>query len=174
MSHTIDRKDAHAQAVIDQLVAEFTRDLESLPADFLASIDDLEDIKSRMRSLVARASVKGYGDLIGPVYDLDSTMKLLKVTSRAAISKQVKHHKLLRLTIENSESIFPVFQFEGRAVRGDIQQVLRAFGDADSFAVAQWFNTPLDGVTPLDLLDQGCLDTVLTEARALAAGWQTV
>lgn len=126
-----------------------------------------------MRSLVARASVKGYGDLIGPVYDLDSTMKLLKVTSRAAISKQVKHHKLLRLTIENSESIF--LYFSSRA---------ELYGEIYNRCCEPWRrrlirycpvvqHTTRRG-NPLDLLDQGRLDTVLTEARALEAGWQTV
>lgn len=172
MSQSLTQQDAGTQAVIDQLIAEFTRNLKSLPPEFLASIDDLEDVKSRMRSVLARASVRGYGDLIGPVYDLENTMKLLKVTTRAAISKQVKQHKLLRLTIENGESIFPAFQFAGRAVCEDVQQVLLAFGAADPFAVAQWFNTPLDGITPLELIDQGQLVRVLAEARSLAPGWQ--
>ena len=172
MSQTISPQETDAQAIIDQLSAEFTRGLQSLPVDFLASIEDLEEVKSRMRSLLARASVRGYGDLIGPVYDLDNTMKLLKVGSRAAISKQVKQHKLLRLTLEKGESVFPVFQFEGRAVRPEIQELLQAFGDSDPFALAQWFNTPMDGATPLELIDQGRTEELLAEAKSLAARWQ--
>lgn len=162
-----------ADATREAILRSIRANLASVPDAQLAAVTDPDSVGAQMARVLP--GVGECGRLIGPVYSTKALMAMWGV-SRAAVSKKAKAAQLLALKVER-ENLFPVFQFHEGRVREDVMEVVGALrGHVDPFTIAQWLRTPqahdADNRTPLELLDAGKLDDVLSAARATAARWQ--
>lgn len=107
--------------------------------------------------------------------DRSRVQQLLGVTSRQAVSDQLKRDKLLAVTDSRGRLLFPAFQFrsDGRPYAA-VRSVIRVFRDAglSEHAVAAWFTTgqsTLGGATPAKWLSDGRDEKQLIDAARRTA-----
>lgn len=147
--------------------------LKAMPDEQIEAVTDPASVAARMAQMVP--STRGeFGELIGPVYSTQALMTLWGLT-RAGVSKRAKEGKVLALAVEG-RNLFPVFQFDGDAIRTDVLEVVGVLREGvDPFTIAQWLQTPQaddpEGRTPLNLLDMGQKEIVLAAARRASARW---
>lgn len=147
--------------------------LKAMPDDQIEAVTDPASVAARMAQMVPSTPGE-FGQIIGPVYSTQALMTLWDLT-RAAVSKRAKEGKVLTLPVEG-RNLFPVFQFDRDAVREDVLEVVGVLREVvDPFTIAQWLQTPQaddpDGRTPMELLDIGQKEAVLTAARRTSARW---
>ena len=113
---------------------------------------------------------------IGPLLDGRDVQRLLKVTTRQAVSDLVKRRRLLALPTPEGQLAYPAFQFT-RLGRPDpsLPAILEIFSKAavDAHTIASWFTTPqalLAGKVPARWLkERNEVSRVIEAARRTAA-----
>lgn len=148
--------------------------LEAMPDERFVGIENPDSVSDQMAQLIPRTAPNTYGQLIGPVYTTKALATMWNIT-RAAISKKAKAGNLLTLKVAG-ENLVPVFQFHGREVRAEVQDLVSTLQPvSDPFTIAAWLRTPLadepNGRTPLQLLDDGEQHAAQQEAARVRADW---
>jgi hypothetical protein len=139
---------AHAAAkAFEEALEEF-----SLPED----APELEDPAAlgRRAALLAVAEIS-WGQVLGPLLDVEQAQTILNVKSRQAVSDLAKRGRLLALGDSGGRKLYPAFQFSstGRPYP-EIQKVLEIFSGVveTPYTIASWFVSPqdlLEGETPV-------------------------
>lgn len=143
-------------------------------AAFEATLDELDVILSteaaRRSALLAAADQvwsRGLGRLLTRV----EAQELMGVGTRQGISDHVARRRLLALSGEDGQLLFPAFQFgeDGRPLTG-LSDVLRTLQGAfeSSYSLASWFTTSqeeLGNATPAESLRAGDRGPVLLAAK---------
>ncbi|MFM9436574.1 hypothetical protein ACFDR9_003658 [Janthinobacterium sp. CG_23.3] len=87
--------------------------------------------------------------------------------SPQAVSKALKAGRVFALEGGGGRLLYPAFYSDGKVSRRDLEKVTRALGDIPASSKWQFFTTPkasLNGVTPLQALQQGDRQAVLVTA----------
>lgn len=113
---------------------------------------------------------------IGPLLDGRDVQRLLKVSTRQAVSDLVKRRRLLALPTAAGSLAYPAFQFnQGGRPNPALPRILEQFAKAavDAHTIASWFTTPqslLRGETPARWLkERRDPSAVIEAARRTAA-----
>lgn len=109
-----------------------------------------------------RAELAASGQLIGG-QELAERLEI----SPQAISKALKAGRLFALEGAGGRLLYPAFYADGKVSRRTLETVTRALGDIPPSSKWQFFTTPkgsLDGVTPLEALQQGARQAVMVTA----------
>jgi hypothetical protein len=121
---------------------------EDLPDD-APEIQDPEALGRRAALLAV--SEMAWGQILGPLYDVEQVQTILKVKTRQAVSDLAKRGRLLALHGSGGRKLYPAFQFgpSGRPYP-EIAKVLEIFEGivATPYTIASWF------VSPQDLLEE--------------------
>lgn len=161
----------HADRTREAILADIGRRLAAVPDELLDAVTDPAVVGERMMDAIPQGPGV-FGRLIGPVYSTRALTAMWGIT-RAAVSKRVRDGRLLALKVEG-ENLFPLFQFDGTRIRGDVIDLVNQLKPVtDPFTIAQWLRTPLsdhDGLTAIELLDSDP-DTARTAAEHAAARW---
>ena len=89
--------------------------------------------------------------------------------SRQALDKRRRQGRIIGLTQGRRGYAYPVWQFEGRKIQGNLEKVLRRLKDHDPWMQLTFFlnaNDRLDGKSPLELLRLGEVEPVLEAAAS--------
>jgi hypothetical protein len=107
----------------------------------------------RRAALLAVAEVS-WGQVLGPLFDVEKAQMVLKVKSRQAVSDLAKRGRLLALDGSGGRKLYPAFQFgpNGRPYP-EIPKILAIFEGIveTSYTIASWLVSPqdlLEGETP--------------------------
>jgi hypothetical protein len=107
----------------------------------------------RRAALLAVAEVS-WGQVLGPLFDVEQAQTILKVKSRQAVSDLAKRGRLLALDGSGGRKLYPAFQFgpNGRPYP-EIPKILAIFEGIveTSYTIASWLVSPqdlLEGETP--------------------------
>lgn len=106
----------------------------------------------------------------GGTFDLEHAQEMLNYVSRQAIEKRVREGSLLAVPGPNNRRRYPVFQFSPPGVLPGLKEVTEALPTSDPWAVLNFFVHPdsrLDGRRPMDVLQGGDVDLVVSAARSL-------
>lgn len=126
----------------------------------------------------AQPEPNALAELIRPVWSEPKTCEALAVTGEALAAMSAEGG-VLRLVTADGDPVFPVWQFyrdgEQVVVKPGLVPVFRTLRDFDPWAVVVLLHTPapeLDGLTPLDWLQQGSEPEVVARlAAAVAREW---
>jgi len=146
---------------------------EDLPGD-APEIQDPEALGRRAALLAVSEMV--WGQVLGPLYDVEQVQTILKVKTRQAVSDLAKRGRLLALDGSGGRKLYPAFQFgpNGRPYP-EIAKVLEIFeGIVETpYTIASWFVSPqdlLEGETPMAWLRAGKDSSQLLAAARRSAG----
>jgi hypothetical protein len=143
--------------------------LEDLP-----EVQDPEAFGRRAALLVVSDMV--WGQILGPLYDVEQVQTILKVKTRQAVSDLAKRGRLLALDGSGGRKLYPAFQFGPRGrPYPEIAKVLEIFeGIVETpYTIASWFVSPqdlLEEETPAAWLGSGKDSSQLLAAAQRSAG----
>ncbi len=162
-----------AKQNVENILESLRTELLKKPISNLSQLNNHKIIALHLASLVP-SPTGSYGDLIGPVYST-SALESMWGISRQAISKKVSKRALLGLKVSGN-MLYPVFQFRGDQIRGDVREIAKILLEsADPFTAAQWIMTPCPddarGRTFRHLLDDNELEAVRQYAQQAAERW---
>ncbi|HEV2853631.1 MAG TPA: hypothetical protein VHC97_12585 [Thermoanaerobaculia bacterium] len=161
---------AHAAAAAKAF--EETLEELSLPDDS----PDLQDPAAlgRRAALLAAADAV-WSQVLNPLFDVEHTQTVLRVTSRQAVSDLAKRGRLLALDGSGGRKLYPGFQFgpDGRPYP-EVAQVIRVFAGVveTPYTIASWFVSPqdlLNGETPAAWMRARREPEILLEAARRSA-----
>lgn len=140
----------------------------------------LGPLQELAREMVARLPLaqNPWSDIVGPCYTSGALQRELGI-SRAAVSRAVREHRLLRVTTSDGVNLYPAFQVHAGAVVSGLGRVLEALsaGTHSTWTWAQWLNARVvdESGKPLprniDRLISGHVDDVVRDAQHDAAAW---
>lgn len=154
----------------------FSRGLDELMATHKVLWDTDEQTARELGVAAANVAVGPvlWREAVGDTLPTDQVVRRLAV-SRQALWSRLQTGSLIGLRARGRTE-FPEWQFEGRAVRSVVAEIVRAFRrhDVDDYEViASWATTPqpedLDGVAPEEWVRDGRDDETVVEAARRAA-----
>jgi hypothetical protein len=117
---------------------------EKLPDD-APEIQNPEALGRRAALLAVSEMV--WGQVLGPLYDVEQVQTILRVKTRQAVSDLAKRGRLLALDGSGGRKLYPAFQFgpNGRPYT-EIAKVIEIFeGIVETpYTIASWFVSPQD------------------------------
>jgi hypothetical protein len=134
----------------------------------------LERIRASLPTVRKGGRANSVDEVLGPFYRSADVAKW-RARTRQQISAEATSHKLLRLTTDEGDLLFPAFQFlsDGTPVPGmkKVYDVLVPAVFANEWDVAHWLTGPIDSDAPdqarIDAMREGDADTILTIANQL-------
>ncbi|MGH9109200.1 MAG: hypothetical protein ACRDY3_07035 [Acidimicrobiales bacterium] len=164
-----------ARRIADQVTAELVR--RDAGGGRLAALLERGHFDPGAAADVLLPAADAWEEEIGPFLDVDGVRRLLARPGGDAVSKQAvsKRRDLLALRTGSGRVVYPRFQFRHGTVLAGLGRALSALpeGRASRWTVASWLMTPcpeLGGDRPDDLLAEGAVDPVLSQAEDWAAG----
>ena len=135
--------------------------LANLPAENRAFMETLA-----RQSMAARARQVENGALL-----TSADLCALRQITRQALSKAVKDGRVFWLDGPSGVQLYPSFFARPKSERIAFEKVSRALGNIPGGSKWQFFSTPkrsLGGITPVEALDKGNVEQVITAAVAFA------
>ncbi|MDA8062610.1 MAG: hypothetical protein M0T80_09325 [Actinomycetota bacterium] len=125
---------------------------------------------SRLALSVLEADIAGrtWSDQVGPSLSQKDTARLLD-RSEQAVSKD---RRLLRVRRRDGSPVYPIVQFEGRAQRPGVAEIIEVLSPAlGAPAIASWLTAPNDQLAemrPIEALSCGMAEQTTALATRLA------
>lgn len=100
------------------------------------------------------ASMKVWGDILGPLLEVDGVRDLLRLKDRRQVRGLSAAGQILELGSPEGHKLYPAFQFDSRgSLYPEISGVIKIFAGMveTPYTIASWFVSPqdlLDGETP--------------------------